>query len=228
MSGAWSGGPSTTRRALMVVGATLVVLGLVSGGWCVVAMESHELEYVAEWQRLSPSPDPTRAGKLLPHHELGRVKLSTGEDVTFEVCAQDRLESKQWSQAGIELAVWIPARQKIMVRMPLDEESLATATRSDDGACLIIAQGSGLTESGEFAIEAFWAGRDGELPLELRRVPFRARVLAFRASRPADRWPVVVILCGAVLFLLGIVRRKTNPVESDERVSDPVLDELGY
>lgn len=209
---------TASKRALIIVGGVLALAGLAWGGWRVVALESEELEYYSEWTRLVPTP--AGAAGPQPHRELGRVELEEGEDVTFEVCAQGELDPRRWGEAELEIALWIPATQKIMVRRPFDEEALQSATSGGGQTCLIIAQGAGLTESGEFAVEAIWRG--GDLPAELRRVPFRAHILAFDQPQPRERLPVVVILLGALLITLAFALKGRRRSELDD---EPALDD---
>lgn len=195
------------QRWTLGVAALLVLTGLGIGAWRVVDLESSELEAVSEWQPLAPTQEPTAEGgiKLLPHRELGRVRLEKGEDVTFEVCAQDQLLPSRWAGSGLELAVWIPETQQVVVRRPLDEEALEHVDRGGEVACLTIAQGSALTEGGDYVIEAVWPERG--FPIELNMVSFRSRVLAFTMPPPIRRWPVVVVLLGSIVFVLAFARR---------------------
>lgn len=193
-----------------------MLTGLAIGAWRVMVLEASELEAVSDWQPLVPTQEPMAAGgvKLLPHRELGRARLEEGEDVTFEVCAQDQLLPSRWAESGVELAVWIPETQKVVVRRPLDAEALERVERGGEGgergeiACLTIAQGSALAEGGEYVIEAVWPERG--FPVELNLVSFRSRVLAFAATPPIQRWPVVIVLLGSIVFVIAFARRSSG------------------
>lgn len=197
------------QKWTLLAAGLLIIMGLGYGAWQVVELESTELEAVSEWQALVPTQEPTEPGgggvKFLPHRELGRVQLEQGEDVTFEVCAQDQLSPTRWAGAGLELAVWIPATQTVVVRRPLDNEALEQVERGDDLACLVIARGGELAESGEYVIEAVWPER--AFPVELNLIPFQSRVLAHRTPSPVERWPVVIVLLGAILCVIAFARR---------------------
>jgi len=64
------------------------------------------------------------------------------------------------------------------------------------------------------------AGRARQLPAAAATVPVPAHVLAHRPLERADRWPVVAVLLGAVLAVLGAVRWRRPSALELEAASD--------
>lgn len=196
------------RRSLAIVAALGAVATLGYGAARVLELEAAELEHRTPWQRLEPTADAE--GRPTPHRELGRVELRRGEQVSFELCTRDQLAPERWADR-IDLAVWIPDSQQVVVRQALDRSVIALATRSPEGSCVEFAQGSDLQQGGEYAIEAVWPER--ELADELARVPVQARITAFVPLARFDRWPAAVLLALVLLLVLALV---TAPVEGSD------------
>lgn len=201
----------------MICAGLLMAAGLGVGAWRVVELESQELDFTSDWRPLEPTAAPGAPEKLQPHRELGRVELTAGEDVTFEVCSRDRLEPDHWAEAGVTIAVWMPETQRVVAHQPLDRGALSQASRGPRGACLVIASGAELEHSGRYAVEAVW---DEALPPALAGTLLHVRVLAFSPAQLVDRWPVVLILAGALLLVFAFV----GPVEEGApEVDRPVM-----
>jgi membrane protease YdiL (CAAX protease family) len=201
------------RWSLIALACAFVATGLGFGGWRVYELESSELDVRFRWLPLEPTPEIVegRGEQLLPHREIGRAWLDRGKTVSFQVCARDQLRPEQWADAGLVIAVWIPAAQRVVARVALDRETLAEATRGREGACLVVAQGSDLVEGGEYAIEAVWPG-DGSSSPGPPRVLFQGRVIAHDPPRASDRWAVSIVLLGAILLTLAFAGARA-PVE---------------
>lgn len=200
---------SRERVRGLVVAGILVAVGLGLGVSRVVSLEMHELEHVSTWQRLAP----TRGGdgRDLPVRELTRVRLARGEDVTFEVCAQDAMRDGLW-EGAVDFTVWHLDSDNLVLRTSLDQGVLAQARRRGRDSCLVIARGGHLEVGGQYAVAAVWPGRD--LPLGLREVPVRARVLARRPLQSADLWPVALIMMGVFLAALCLTPARRSPFPS--------------
>jgi hypothetical protein len=186
-----------------------MLAGLVWGGRRVADLERAELEHRSAWVSLRPT---TVTGRPEPHREIGRAQFDAGETVVVEVCARDTLAAERWRDAGLELALWLPAAQKVVARRRLDDDGLRDVDRAGGGACLVLARGGGLVESGDYAVEAIWPG--GDLPPDLARVELRAHFMAYRPARPAERWSIAVVLAGAVALVLSFGpgrRRRRRP-----------------
>jgi membrane protease YdiL (CAAX protease family) len=196
----------------MGIGALLVLGGLVYGVVRVMGLEGGELERMSDWVHLEPT---TEEGVPQPHLELLRADLRQGEDVTFEVCSQGPLVAGDW-EGVVELVVWHPEDQEVVVRAPMDAALLARSRRSARGACLVLARGEDLPIAGTYAIEAVWQGH--ALPEAIQTTPLRARIIAHRPLRTADRWPVFAVLLGALLLVVGASRWRTDgmPIERPE------------
>jgi len=187
----------------MGFGALFVLCGLGFGVMRVVALEGGELERMSDWVHLAP----TEEGVPQPHLELVRADLRQGEDVVFEVCSQGPLEADEW-QGVVELIVWHPEDQEVVMRAPMDAELLARSRRSPRGACLVVARGEDLPIAGTYAVEAVW--HVPELPAAVRATPLRARIIAHRSLGSSDRWPVFAVLLGALLLVVGVSRWRTE------------------
>jgi membrane protease YdiL (CAAX protease family) len=192
------------QRALPFVGAFLVLGGLFLGGMRVLGHEQGELERVSPPMTLEPTAEAD--GTLAPHRELVRAELREGEDVVFEVCAEDPLDPAVWA-GKLELIVWHPADEEVVVRVPLDRERLAGLRRSSRGACILLAHGESIPIGGEYAIEAVW-GAAGELPRAIRETPLVGRILGHSPLVPDDRWPVWFVLVGAIAIVVGLTRAR--------------------
>ena len=200
-------------RVTVVAGVALVVGGLALGGMRVAALEADELEHVSEPVTLSPVDGPEGPE---PHRELGRVRVDAGEDVRFEICTPEPF-TEAWVSA-LEVVVWDPASQELVMRTELDAERVEAAYPVGAGECIVVAQGRDLPAGGELAVEAVWEGRT--LPAEVARVPLRARIVAHRPLAPDDPWAVLAVLAGAVLAVIGAARWRGHPASaapSDDR-----------
>lgn len=183
-------------RALVVLGSVLAAGGLAAGIWRVVSLEMNELDATSE-------PRPLAAEGGAPHMELLRARIEEGEWAMFEVCASDGF-SDQWLDR-VELVVWLPETQEVIVRAPLDREHLdLVGPRSDEGACLLLGQSvdHGVPVGGEYAIEVVWAGR--ELTSELLRTNVVGRISARTPLGLGDSWPILVIALGLGLVIAGL------------------------
>ncbi len=209
-------------RWVSLIASVTILCGLLWGTRRVVELETSELDYRSEWVRLVPTAEP--GGGFAPHREIGRISLAAGETVTVEVCAQDRLLPDRWGSSDIQFALWIPASQKVVARRPLVSETLAEVSRGAGEACLTLARGGDLVESGDYAVEAIWAGR--ELPPEISRVPIRAHIMAFRPASVTERWSVVVVLVGSLLIVVALTgwRSRRRRRLWEERAEDEAVD----
>ena len=177
------------------LGALLVVAGLGLGAIRVVALETDELEHIGDPVPLEPTPGEHGPE---PHRELGRARVDAGEDVTFEVCAAEPF-TDAWAGA-LAIAVWDPATQELVTRTEIDAERVRAARPVGSGECIVIARGTDLPAGGELAIEAVW---DAELPAGIAGTPLRAHVIAHRPLASSDLWPVLLVLLGAFLSVMG-------------------------
>jgi len=200
---------SRERLKGLVVASLLVAAGLGLGVSRVVTLEMHELEHVSSWQHLAPTPGGD--GRDLHVRELTRVHLARGEEVTFEVCAQETPLDNRW-EGAVDFTVWHLDSRNLVLRTELDQHVLSAANRSGPASCLLIARGGHLEVGGQYAVVVVWPGR--ELSLSVREAPVRARVLARTPLASADLWPVALIMLGAFLMALCLTPARRSPFPS--------------
>lgn len=182
------------RTALLVSAVILVLAGATAGTWRVATLERFELEQESGWRTLRAAGE--LPGSTAQSARLTTVELRAGEEAVFELCADDALEPDRWAGA-LELVVWRPDVQALMLRRPLDADLLADRRVRGDRACLPLGEGS-VAEEGEYAVEAVWGER---LPPRVAEVPVQVRVLARAPLGPTDRLSVALSLVGALLLV---------------------------
>jgi membrane protease YdiL (CAAX protease family) len=211
------------NRWVALVGASFVVAGAAAGAMRVATLEGEELEHVTGWETLG-----ARQAQEGPEESvrLTEVSLAAGEHAVFELCSGDALEAARW-QGLVEVAVWRPAEQDVLVRTPFDAEHLALAKRSPGGdACLPLGEGE-VPHTGAYAIDLVWTG--GPPGPELLAVPLQVRVLARRPLGPLDRVPVLLTLFGALIavVVLGVSRPPSGALTTSSRRAAAVRLGLG-
>ncbi len=206
------------RGVLWAMSVLCLSAGLGLGGRRVAGLERHELEREGRWTPLAATPGANGAPE--PHRSLTTARLERGEEVTFEVCTQDRLDAKLW-RGVVDFAVWDPIAQQLVLRAPLDRTLLARAKRSSRGSCIVLARSAALAAGGTLAIEVVWPGRT--LPAAVRGTPLRGRILARRPLAPSNRIPVGLVLLGALLGLAALTRwrRSREPPPADIAAPTP-------
>ena len=184
------------RFLLLGSGLVILVACLVIAGLSVVSLERAELEHISPWQSLeslATAPGSTRISA-----RLTEVSLDKGEDSLFELCAQSPMQGPAWT--GVLTAVaWIPEKQKLELKVPLDAAHLALAKQRGSQACLTLGGGR-VSESGRYAFDLTWAGH--ALPESLRTVPLRARVLG---RRPLGAREGLLVLCAALGAMMSVL-----------------------
>jgi membrane protease YdiL (CAAX protease family) len=137
---------------------------------------------------------------------LARVRLTRDQDVTFEVCAHDRMEESRWLGA-MALAVWRPRAEELMTRSELDARTLGLVRRNSQVGCLTVGSGT-IGVDDEYAVEALW---DRPPTAQIARVPLTTIVLAHRPLEGVDRWLVVFGWIGALGLALSLALRRPAP-----------------
>jgi membrane protease YdiL (CAAX protease family) len=202
------------RLVVLVVGLALLGGALAAAAVQVVMLERGELEHVSPWRSLaalSSAPGSTRISA-----RLTEVELSSSEQALFELCADQPMRGQAWTDV-LTVVVWIPTRQKLELKVPLDAAHLAVAKHADGLSCLTLGGGK-VAAPGRYAVDLTWAGKT--LPSALREVPLRARVLARKPLGMFEGSLVIVAALGAMLSVLSAFapdgrnpepRRKTAP-----------------
>jgi uncharacterized protein len=186
-------------RARLVVAAFATALGcaaLIAGGLRIRQLERGELQYDSEWHSLdalasAPGSSPVSA-------RLAELSLRRGERALFEVCWQGEVAPADFGE-GLELVVLEqqPAL-RLMLRIALDRERLATLARDPHAACLRL--GEGLVErSARYSVDAVWPASPP--PARLRALPLQVRILARTPLTAFDRASVLAL---ALVVLLGL------------------------
>jgi membrane protease YdiL (CAAX protease family) len=202
------------RKALVVLGALLVLGGLAIGGMRVVALYEGEIDVGSEPAPLAPTPGDD--GELEPRAELVRAEVPAGYDVAFQFCAEAELDER-WD---IELIVWDPLVEEILIRAPVDDELLKNLEVASWGSCVRLGQGHAIPEDGTFAIEAIWPNaEDGEVPEVARDTDVVARISANPPLGADDPWFVLFVLTGAFALALGLSR--PSPDTADDEPPSP-------
>lgn len=185
------------RLLVLVVGIALLTGSLLVSAIQVHWLEQRELEH--EGELLSLAQRAGSPGSTSISARLSRLSLARDEQATFEVCAEGDLAAERF-QGLLDFMIWRPANKKLELKVALDPQHRALVKRSGARSCLTL--GGGLIgETGDYAIDAVWAGRT--LPEALRSMPMRGRVLA---KRPLGTQEGVLVLCaalGAVLCALA-------------------------
>jgi membrane protease YdiL (CAAX protease family) len=187
------------RLRFLLLGSGLVLLTscLVAAAFAVVTLERGELEHVSPWRSLrslSGAPGATRISA-----RLTEVALEAGDDSLFELCSQAPMRGQDWA-FGLTAVAWIPAKQKLELKVPLDPAHLALAKHRGSHTCLTLGGGK-VSEGGRYAFDLTWAGK--QLPESIRDTPLRARVLARRALGLREGLLVLGAAFGAMLSVLA-------------------------
>lgn len=198
------------RWVLPLVAGLVVTFGLIWVGFRVSELEGGEVEHLGPWQRLEPS-----SGRL----ELTRLRLDAPTLVTVEVCALDSLDPERWVGA-VELTVRRLDDGEAVLSLPLTERVLSYATRQDRLSCLLLLYDEPLTVGGQYAVEASW---EGALRPEVVGTPMVARVMAHAGLGPLDVALVVVVLFGALLGVLGVVRWREGDLAPAAQPRRPLI-----
>jgi membrane protease YdiL (CAAX protease family) len=186
-------------RARPVVAAIATALGcaaLIAGGLRIRQLERGELEYESEWHSLdalasAPGSSPVSA-------RLAGLSLRRGERALFEVCWRGEVSPADLGE-GLEFVVLEqqPAL-RLMLRVTLDRERLASVARDRHAACLRLGEGW-VERSARYSVDAVWPG--GSPSARLRALPLQARILARTPLTVVDR---VSVLALALAILLGL------------------------
>jgi membrane protease YdiL (CAAX protease family) len=185
------------RLVVLVVGLALLGGALAAAAVQIVLLERGELEHVSPWRslnQLASAPGSTRISA-----RLTEVELTASEQALFELCAGQPMRGPTWTDA-LTVVAWIPTRQKLELKVPLDAAHLAVVKTAGDQSCLALGGGK-VAEPGRYAIDVTWAGK--ALPAALRDVPLRARVLARRPLGMREGVLVILAALGAMLAVLA-------------------------
>jgi membrane protease YdiL (CAAX protease family) len=176
----------------------LILAGVAGATVRIVQLEKGELEhesYVRTLNDLLKKPGSTPISV-----RLDEVTLRAGEQVVFEVCAQDPLRKEQW-RGVLTFAVLYLDELKLMFKTPLDEAHLQIAKRDGGRACLVLGGGR-IESSGRYSIDAVWY--DKRPAEEVMQVGFYTRVIGKTPLLAGERLWVIAIAAGAMLFLLTL------------------------
>jgi membrane protease YdiL (CAAX protease family) len=185
------------RLCVFLLGLGLALASLTVGSHRVDALLRSELEYEGAWATLAERAHEASATRISVR--LGQVSLRTGEDATFEVCAQGDLSNPRFADV-LTFVVWRVAEQKLELKVALDAAHRALVKRTHDKSCLTLGSGR-IQSAGRYALDAAWPG--AALPSELALLPMRARVLGKRALGLHEGLAVFGVALGAVLMLLA-------------------------
>lgn len=204
------------RVSAIVVGGAALALGLaVSLALArVITLESGELEASSEPRALASLPGGA-ASAGAGSARLLEVRLVRGDEVRFELCAEDAMEAARW-QGAAEVAVVRTDRAEEMFAVPIDERMLASAARDGSRACVTFARVASLAldePSVPAAIELAWDAP----PRAILDVPLRARVLARRPLGGVDLAIVFVALACALGLVAALASRRPREVDDGGR-----------
>ena len=193
----------TIRTAIAGTFASLTFAALVIGWIRIRGLEDGERELSSDWISLDAASGAP--GSTVVSARLMNVAFHFGESALVEVCAQDKFHTPGWS-SGVELVVWEPGRELLVVRTPLTRDLLASIRPGDHMACLVVGDGL-VPASGIYALDAVWPERPP--PPSVRSVLLRGRALARSALGPLDLAPLGISwLCTlAVVWTLGLKAR---------------------
>jgi membrane protease YdiL (CAAX protease family) len=212
--------PMQPRFLLLGSGLFILLSCLVVAAVSVVTLEQGELEHVSPWQTLASLA--TAPGSTRISARLTEVTLDKGEDSLFELCAQDPMDGPDWLSRFTAVA-WIPEKQKLELKVPLDAAHLALAKHSGSYACMTLGGGR-VSDTGRYALDLTWAGH--ELPERLRKVPLRARVLGRHPLGAKEGLLVLGAALGAMLSVLaGFVPQSASSAHA--RRFTPIFAVLG-
>jgi membrane protease YdiL (CAAX protease family) len=188
---------SRLRLSALVFGLGLLLGALLLGSLRVTQLVQRELEHEGTFQSLAQreaAPGSTRISA-----RLAEVELESGEQATFEVCAEDDLGSPRFD-GKLDFVVWRTAGQRLELRVPLDAAHRALVKRAGRRSCLPLGGGT-ISMTARYALDAVWPGRT--LPAELAAIPLRARVLAKRPLGLREGMLVLSAALGAMLCVLS-------------------------
>ena len=210
---------------LTLVGVGLVALGIVFGALRVRGLEKNDVN-----ARSTPQPvESAREG-------LVEARLTQGQDVIFEVCADDAFDGRHWERREF-LVRYVDTEPPEVAQRALFEADLrprvrrhetashGTATAPSHG-CLNVASGQALPVGGRYAL-AIVTTDESDPAAELNdEAPERdatqghaeenplvtGRIIAVTAIGSLDRVAVYLVLLGTLLLLTaGVVRRAPTP-----------------
>ncbi len=192
------------RKGAIGLSVALVLAGLALAAMRVVQLERQELDTSGAGTLTATGQEP-RVG-------LVQAELAPGESVLFEVCIDRPTASLEAIAATspLELVVWRPADEQVVVRTRVDDRLIRQMTSSGDASCATIARGESVAEGGTYAIEAVWL--EGVLPPSLAGAAVRGRIVATHALGRIDRIAAGLIAGGGlclvlVVLLAGIAQR---------------------
>lgn len=185
------------RLWLLLSGLILLLGALGAAAVKIVLLEQDELEHVSPWQTLDSLANAPGATRISAR--LTEVELTAGEQALFELCAQAPMGGPAW-QDVLTAVAWIPTRQKLELKVPLDAAHLALVKHGRGESCLTLGGGK-VAESGRYALDLTWVGTTPSP--ELREVPLRARVLARTPLGLREGVLVVVAALGAMLSVFA-------------------------
>jgi len=177
------------RLLVLVVGSALLAGSLLVSALQVHWLEQREFEHEGELRSLARRAGEVGATRISAR--LTQLRLASGEQATFEVCAEGDLGAAQF-QGALDFIVWRPSSKKLELKVALDRDHRALVKRAGSRSCLTLGGGA-IDQAGEYAIDAVWAGRT--LPPALANIPMRGRVLA---KRPLGLQEGMLVLCAAV------------------------------
>lgn len=170
---------------------------LLSAGLRVSELAAHELDEAGEWTALAAGQDAI----------LLETQLEEGEDVRFEVCANDTMDAARWTGAVafvLEAGPGGPLEQ--VVRAAADATLLDQARRGASDACVELAHGP-------VRIADRYVVRATEVTSAVAGVSVRARAMADRPLGARERNGVFGILLAAMLLVVGLALRAPSAPE---------------
>jgi membrane protease YdiL (CAAX protease family) len=199
------------RAIALTVGLVLLASCLGVLAVRIVVLERSELELITEYRSIAQLSE--LAGATRVSARLAEVELRAGESTLLELCARNKLDDR--FRDAFELVFWIPARQKLALKVPLDAAHLAVAKHSRDASCLTLGGGT-VDQTGRYALDVVWGTRS--LSPALQSVPLRARVLARTQLGWREGLFVFLAAFGAMIAVLAaFVKAKGQEPRDDEQ-----------
>ena len=139
---------------------------------------------------------------------LLEADLLAGDDLTFELCSSDAMESARWAgSATLTLAAGATEPRDRVLDETIDSGMLEGARRGGAGACIDFAHAGPLETSGHYVVGI------EHVSAALVGVAVRARVLAERPLGASDRNFVLAVLLGAMGLVLALALKRPRDPE---------------
>ncbi len=138
---------------------------------------------------------------------LLEADLLAGDDLTFELCSSDTMQSARWAGAAtLTLSAGEAEPRDRILDETIDPATLEGARRGGTGACLDFAHAGPLETSGHYVVGI------ENVQAALAGVAVRARVVAERPLGASDRNFVLGVLLGAMALVIALaLKRPSDP-----------------